>query len=81
MHAGHCLEALRQSMMCTPDLVPRGVHWEDEEMENIVVDPSVRMECLNWNSLVGWMRGRAYSLTELWEENSVEGEGKMQDVR
>jgi len=69
MHAGHCLEALRQSMMCTPDLTPRSVIWEDEERTNIAVNPSVRMECLNWESLVGWMRGRGYSLSDLWEEN------------
>ena len=68
-HAGHCLEALRQSVMCTPDLTPRSVSWEDDEKGNIAVNPSVKLECLDWSSLVGWMRGRMYNLNDLWEAN------------
>ncbi|KAI4125971.1 MAG: hypothetical protein LQ338_003997 [Usnochroma carphineum] len=72
IHAGHCLEALRQSVMCTPDLTPRGVFWEDRERSNIAVNPSVKMECLDWMSLVGWMRRRNYTLSDLWEANPSE---------
>ncbi|MCJ1240721.1 hypothetical protein MMC14_008725 [Varicellaria rhodocarpa] len=68
-HAGHCLEALRESVMCTPDLVPRGVFWEDEERSNIAVDPSARQQCVEWGSLVGWMQGRSYELDDLLEHN------------
>ena len=68
-HAGHCLEALRQSVMCTPDLTPRSVLWEDDEKSNIVVNPSVKLKCLDWLSLVEWMRGRMYNLSDLWEAN------------
>lgn len=75
VHAGHCLEALRQSIMCTPDLTPRGVFWEDEERSNIAVNPSSKMECLDWESLVGWMRVRSYTLSDLWEANPTEWEG------
>ena len=73
MHAGHCLEALRQSIMCTPDLTPRGVVWEDEERGNIAVNPSVKLECLNWESLVEWMEERTYTLDNLWEANPYVG--------
>lgn len=69
MHAGHCLEALRQSVMCKPDLTPRGVVWEDDEKSNIKVNPSAKLECLEWSSLVGWMKGMTYTLTDLWEAN------------
>lgn len=68
-HAGHCLEALRQSVMCTPDLTPRSVLWEDDEKSNIAVNPSVKLECLDWSTLVDWMRGRMYNLNDLWEAN------------
>ena len=30
-HAGHCLESLRQSVMCTPDLVPRRLKWRSDD--------------------------------------------------
>ena len=69
MHAGHCLEAIRQSVMCAPDLTPRGVDWEDDEKENIKMNPSVKLECLNWPSLVGWMRERRYDLSDLRKAN------------
>lgn len=72
IHAGHCLEALRQSVMCTPDLTPRGVFWEDKERSNIAVNPSVKMECLDWMSLVGWMKERSITLSDLWEANPSE---------
>ena len=68
-HSGHCLEALRQSVMCTPDLTPRSVLWEDDEKGNIAVNPSVKLECLDWSSLVDWMRERMYNLNDLWEAN------------
>lgn len=69
MHAGHCLEAIRQSIMCTPDLTPRGVDWEDEEKENIKMNPSAKLECLDWPSLVGWMRERRYDLSDMRKAN------------
>ena len=66
---GHCLEALRQSIMCTPDLTPRSTFWEDEQRSNIAVNPSVRHQCLEWTSLVRWMKTRAVTLDDLWGAN------------
>ena len=68
-HAGHCLEAIRQSVMCTPDLTPRSVRWEDEERENIAMNPSGKMQCLDWESLQRNIRGKSYDLDDLWEAN------------
>ena len=72
VHAGHCLEAVRQSVMCTPDLTPRSVFWEDEERTNIAVNPSSRQQCVDWSSLVEWERTRSYSLQDLWDANPAE---------
>ena len=68
-HAGHCLEALRQSVMCNPDLTPRGVRWEDEDRANIAVNPSAKMQCLDWDSLLRNIREKSYNLDDLWEAN------------
>lgn len=68
-HAGHCLEALRQSVMCNPDLTPRGVRWEDEDRKNVAVNPSAKMQCLDWDSLVQNIRKKSYNLDDLWEAN------------
>ncbi|KAL8785709.1 MAG: hypothetical protein Q9195_008533 [Heterodermia aff. obscurata] len=70
-HAGHCLEAIRQSVMCTPDLTPRGVRWEDEEREGIAMNPSARLQCLDWESLLRNIRAKSYDLDDLWEANPV----------
>jgi len=71
-HAGHCLEALRQSVMCTPDLIPRAVRWEDDERGNIAVIPSAKMQCLTWDSLLQRMREMSYDLNDLWDANPSE---------
>ena len=66
---GHCLEAMRQSVMCTPDLTPRAVHWEDEEHSGIAGSPRAEQDCMNWESLLRWTETRAYTLDDLWEAN------------
>lgn len=71
-HAGHCLESLRQSVMCVPDLAPRSVLWEDEHKEDIKINPSVNgLMCLRWESLVEWAvdEQRDFTLTDLQESN------------
>ena len=69
---GHCLEAIRQSIMCVPDLTPRSVYWKDEERSNIAVNPSVEQECLDWSLLNEWMEMRTYTLNDLREANPPE---------
>lgn len=71
-HAGHCLEAIRQSVMCTPDLIPRAVRWADNERLDVAVIPSVTMQCLSWDSLRQRMRGMTYDLKDLWDANPSE---------
>ena len=71
-YVAHCLEALRQSVMCTPDLTPLPVRWEDEEREAIALNPSSRQRCVDWNSLVEWERQRKSTIEDLWRSNPVE---------
>lgn len=71
VYLGHCLESLRQSVMCVPDLVPRPVFWEDKERSNIAANPSVKHQCLDWGSLNAWMETRQYTLRDLLEENPL----------
>lgn len=77
VHAGHCLESIRQSVMCTPDLTPRSVFWEDAERTNIAVNPSARQTCVDWPSLVQWEQSRAYNLNDLWDENPAHDEHEV----
>ena len=69
IHVGHCLEAIRQSVMCTPDLTPRAMRWEDDERLDIAIIPSVDLQCLDWDNLVERMKPTDFTLDELWEAN------------
>lgn len=74
VHVGHCIEAIRQSVMCTPDLTPMGAFWENDEHDAIAINPSSQRQCVVWDSLVAWEKPREYGLKELWQANP-EGEG------
>lgn len=72
-HAGHCLESLRQAVMCTPNLTPYAVLWEDERRTQIKLNASAKQTCVDWEALVRWEETRAYDLNDLWDDNPIPG--------
>lgn len=61
MHLDHCLEDLRQAVMCNPDLSILTYDWLPNYRKpwaNFTVD----LECVDWEILDGWAGERAFSL-------------------
>ena len=64
----HCLEAVRTSIMCHPDLTPHPLQWA-ENMPNhpLVANPNVVRECVDWDYLHEFMKTRKYHLPQVLE--------------
>jgi hypothetical protein len=59
----HCIEGLRQHVMCQPDLTVWTLDWipgSPDPVSNHVVDH----ECVDWNHLEDWVDQRSFSLHE-----------------
>jgi len=59
MHVDHCLESLRQEVLCNADTSVYALEWTPHSS----LRPSVRVPqahvCVDWNHLHEWMKGRA----------------------
>ncbi|KAK0672896.1 hypothetical protein QBC41DRAFT_267617 [Cercophora samala] len=64
-HVDHCLESLRQLVLCTADTNVYTLHWTDHS----VLKPSVKVPqpnvCVDWKRLHGWMKGRGVGFGEM----------------
>jgi hypothetical protein len=57
-HLGHCLETLRQSLMCTADLSLYNFHWPTPDADRpIPITSSVR-KCADWETIDKWAAER-----------------------
>ncbi|KAK4189737.1 hypothetical protein QBC35DRAFT_449981 [Podospora australis] len=58
-HVDHCLESLRQELMCSADVNVYTLKWTRHSR----FKPSVKVPqphaCVDWEALHGWMKGRA----------------------
>lgn len=61
----HCLEALRTSMMCHPDLTPNNYFWSHDERHEISVGPDVPRECVDWSRVQDFMYSRQYDANDM----------------
>jgi len=69
-HSDHCIETLRESTTCIPDLTPHALYWVDEEERiHVNLKSDVKRQCVNWGSLVHWQKKREYHLEDLWVAN------------
>ncbi|USW55957.1 Putative mycotoxin biosynthesis protein UstYa [Septoria linicola] len=62
-HADHCLNFIRQSVMCHMDTSLYTLVWAPGEDGKDVIkhkDPG-RQKCVNWNKIQSWMQSRATS--------------------
>lgn len=50
----HCIDTLRQWLMCQPDLTLRSVYWR-EDGQSVAANNSVSHECVDWSALQGWV--------------------------
>ena len=65
----HCLETIRLSVMCTPDLTPLELFWESQEgrIWEVAARSDSQRECVKWEPLNEWMKPRHFVLDDLVE--------------
>ena len=61
----HCLEAIRSSVMCRPDLTPLQFYWSNSEYHDLSVKPNASRTCMVWESFEAVRRSRTYVDKEL----------------
>lgn len=64
-HNAHCLESLRTSMLCHPDLTTNRFYWSDRPWHDLSVRPDVTRECMDWSMLEEFMKDRRYDPREI----------------
>ncbi|KAF2731973.1 hypothetical protein EJ04DRAFT_566434 [Polyplosphaeria fusca] len=64
-HALHCLEALRSSVMCYPDLNPHPFYWSGMKYHDITVSAKVTRQCVDWDVMQERLEPRNFKDTEL----------------
>ncbi|CAI6338766.1 unnamed protein product [Periconia digitata] len=64
-HVDHCLESLRQTLMCQADLSIYTLRWTPHSSTKPGVHVPNPNVCVDWDGLHGWMKGRAASLEDV----------------
>ncbi|KAM3075817.1 hypothetical protein ACMFMG_007944 [Clarireedia jacksonii] len=64
-HSLHCLESLRTSMICQPDLAPLPYYWSGNEWHSMNASPQVKRECVNWDVFSEYLKSRSYNKSDL----------------
>ena len=59
----HCIEALREYLMCVPDLTLYTYDWIPPRTDP-VPNHGVKHACVDWNQLDEWVEERRFSLAD-----------------
>lgn len=54
LHVSHCVDILRQQLMCMPDVGVLGQVWYDKEAPKAFVDFNTRHQCRNYEDIRKW---------------------------
>ncbi|KAJ5465847.1 hypothetical protein N7530_009634 [Penicillium desertorum] len=59
-HVDHCIDSIRQNLICNADLSLMTFHWVDDDM---APKPSFRRthECVNWEKIQEWASKRSFN--------------------
>lgn len=72
----HCLDFLRQSILCHVDYSMMTIYWNPEMPDVPTHHPQGTQKCVNWDKLKAWMKPRAVDhsmvLTAHWDLSFVE---------
>jgi hypothetical protein len=69
-HSDHCIEYIREYLMCKPDLSLVTLHWINNTAQH-ADQPDLRLpttwdhslhECANWGAIEHWAESRAFDL-------------------
>ncbi|PQE13620.1 hypothetical protein CJF31_00005046 [Rutstroemia sp. NJR-2017a BVV2] len=61
----HCLESLRTSTICRPDLAPLPFYWSGNDWHQMSVSAQVKRECVDWDFFQDHVIPRSYDTSEL----------------
>jgi Mycotoxin biosynthesis protein UstYa len=50
----HCIETLRQWLMCLPDLTPRSVIWREDGL-SAKANNTIVHTCVDWDAVQSWI--------------------------
>ncbi|KAF4629402.1 hypothetical protein G7Y89_g8740 [Cudoniella acicularis] len=64
-HSHHCIEALRSSILCKPDLTVHAIHWQDDKKIGMTLQPESTRECVDFDSLYEFSKTRAFPRSEI----------------
>ncbi|KAK4170117.1 hypothetical protein QBC43DRAFT_249171 [Cladorrhinum sp. PSN259] len=64
-HVDHCLESLRQEILCSADVNVYTLKWTKHSRFKPTVKVPQPHACVDWDALHEWMRGRAARLDEM----------------
>ncbi|KPI40957.1 uncharacterized protein AB675_10613 [Cyphellophora attinorum] len=58
IHLDHCIDTLRQWIMCQPDLTLRPIVWREDGL-SAKANNTIVHQCVNWTALGGWLSEHA----------------------
>lgn len=64
-------------MQCRPDLKIGGVYWHTDEAPHKLHLAPQQQTCVDWDSLVDWIRPRFISFTDGVTEGAISPEGLL----
>ncbi|KAK4040643.1 hypothetical protein C8A01DRAFT_15489 [Parachaetomium inaequale] len=64
-HVDHCLESLRQEVLCSADVNVYTLKWTRHSRFKPTVKVPQPHACVDWAALHGWMKGRAARLDDM----------------
>ena len=70
----HCLEAIRTSLTCYPDLNLHSYYWSGRKTHDLTVDARVTRQCIDWDRLQESLSSRDFS-----NEDIIRDDGQTQD--
>ena len=59
MHVDHCLESIRQEVLCSANVNVYTLRWTPHNRFMPAVSVSQPNACVDWDALHEWMKGRA----------------------
>ncbi|PCH01408.1 Protein of unknown function DUF3328 [Penicillium occitanis (nom. inval.)] len=68
LHGFHCLESIRSSILCYPDLNPHPYFWSGNKYHPVTVSAKVTRQCVDWEGLVPLLETRNIDPKELMHD-------------
>jgi len=64
-HIDHCVDLLRETIMCQPDFSMATFQWEGDAIKHPVQNGKTSHQCVDWNYFETWSKERALDVQEV----------------